>query len=219
MKKILWTLTMVLIALLFFASCMGAESKIKINNDGSGNIFFTYRISQMLLNMGESMGESEEGSEEDTKSEVPLPITKEDFEKNVEGIDGLELIEVTQTETEQDIIITAQLKFDNVEALSQSEAFSEWPVTFKKEGNGYVYSQLLSEGTANDGDSPIDEESISMVESMFAGYEFSFSIEAPTVIKDHNIGELSADKKTVSYTIPIADMMRIKERLELVVSW
>ena len=194
MKKLLWTLTIVLITVLFFTSCMGAESKIKINNDGSGIIFFTYRISQMLLNMGETEGEAEQ----DSTSDMPLPITKEDFEKNVEGIDGLELVDVKQTETEQDIIISAELKFDNVEALSESEAFSEWPVTFSKKGGSYIYTQVLSEGTVDEEDANLDDETINMVESMFTGYEFTFSIEAPSTIKEHNIGELSENKKTVS---------------------
>jgi hypothetical protein len=219
MKRTL-PIIIILISILLFASCMGAESKIKIKNDGSGHISFTYRISQMLLNMGEAgeeegdMGESE--GEED--SDVPLPITKEDFQKNVEGIEGLKLIDVTQTETEKDLIITAELEFDDVEILSQSETFSEWPVTFEKKDNTYVYRQVLSEGVG-EGDPNMDEETISMVESMFEGYEFIFSLETPSPVKEYNIGKLSADKKTVTYTIAIADMMRVKEKLEFTVKW
>lgn len=222
MKKSLWKSAIILIGILILASCMGAESKIKIKNDGSGNILFTYRISQMLLNMGESEGEeseTESESEEKSNSDVPLPITKEDFEKEVEGIEGLTLIDVTQTETEQDLIITAELEFDDVEILSQSEAFAEWPVTFEKVDDTYVFTQVLSEGTGGDSDAAMDEETIQMVESMFAGYEFVFSVEAPSPIKEYQLGELSPDKKTLTYTIPIADMMRIKEKLEFVVKW
>jgi hypothetical protein len=221
MKKILPIITILTIIVLLFASCMGAESKIKIQNDGSGTISFTYRISQMLLNMGEEAGGegTDEESGEEGNADVPLPLTQEDFEKSVEGIEGLRLIEVKQTETETDLIITAKLEFDDVESLSQSEAFSEWPVTFEKAGNSYVYRQILSEGQGEEGDAAMDEETINMIESMFTGYEFSFSVETPSPIKEYNIGELSADKKTVTYTIPIADMMRIKEKLVFVVTW
>ena len=221
MKKLLPIITIVTCTILLFASCMGAESKIKIQNDGSGTISFTYRISQMLLNMGEDTGEegTDEESGEEESADMPLPISKEDFEKNVEGIEGLRLIEVTQTETEQDIIITAELEFDNVEALSQSEAFSEWPVTFEKVGNTYTYKQVLSEGIVDKDDPALDDESIKMIESMFPGYEFVFSVETPSPIKDHNIGELSADKKTLTYTISTTDMMRNKDKLEFTVTW
>jgi hypothetical protein len=202
---------------------MGAESKIKIKNDGSGSILFSYRISRMLLEMGESMDETGdetlEDPEEEADSNVPLPITKEDFETSVEGIEGLELVDVTQEETEQDVIITAELKFDDVEALSTAEAFSEWPVTFAKDGNSYIFTQVISEGVDDNAENAMDEETISMVESMFQGYEFSFSVEAPSSIKEYSIGELSTDKKTVTYTVPIADMMRIKEKLELIIKW
>ena len=235
--------TIIFLIVFLFTSCMGAESKIKIKNDGSGNILFSYRISQMLLNMGDSMNESEEepwesspdDPIEDTESEsekefidepedegtadLPLPITKEDFEKNIAGIEGLKLIDVTQTETEQDLIITAELEFDNVETLAQSEAFREWPVSFEKVEDSYVFSQVLSEGTVDNPEAAMDEETINMMESMFPGYKFIFSVEAPSPIKDYNIGELSTDKKTVTYTISIADMMRIKEKLEFVVIW
>jgi hypothetical protein len=197
---------------------MGAESKIKINNDGSGEIFFSYRISRMLLEMGDSMDESAEEPQEENDSNVPLPITKEDFEESVEGIEGLEVIDVTETQTEQDVIITAELKFDDVEAVSQAEAFAEWPVTFEKVGNSYVLSQVISEA-GNDPETEMDEETISMVESMFEAYEFSFSIETPSPIKEHSIGELSPDKKTVTYTVAVADMLRIKEKMELVIMW
>jgi hypothetical protein len=218
---------LILSIIFFMASCMGAESKIKIQNDGSGNINFSYRISKTLLEMGNSMeeqgdeavDESMDEPEEEGNSNVPLPITKEDFEKSVEGIEGLELINVIQTETEQDIIITAELKFDDVEALSEAEAFSEWPITFEKDGDLYVFTQIISEGTGDDPEAAMDEETIGMVESMFEGYEFIFSVEAPSPIKEHTVGELSPDKKTVTYTIPVADMMRVKDQLELVIKW
>lgn len=223
MNKSLWICTIILTVTFILASCMGTESKIKIQNDGSGEIFFSYRISKMLLEMGDSMDEtgdeSMENPEEESESDVPLPITKEDFEENVEGIEGLEVVEVTEAETEQDVIITAELKFDDVEALSQADAFSEWPVTFEKVGDTYVFSQVISEGTGDDPETAMDEETISMVESMFEGYEFSFSVEAPSPIKEYSIGELSPDNKTVTYTVQIADMMRIKDRLELVIIW
>ncbi|MBN2533917.1 MAG: hypothetical protein JXB88_13590 [Spirochaetales bacterium] len=231
MNKSLWLYAVILSFILIVASCMGAETKIKIQNDGSGTILFSYRISRMLLEMGKSSMDTasdEPGmdspdepvmEEEDENSNLPLPITKEDFKTSIEGIEGLEIIDVTQDETEKDIIITAKLKFKNVEALSRAEAFSEWPITFEKVGNTYVYSQVISEGMGDNSDAAMDEETIKMMESMFEGYEFSFSVEAPSPIKEHSIGELSPDKKTLYYTIPVGDMMRIKERLELVIKW
>ena len=93
MNKTLWFCIIIFTIAFILASCMGAESKIKIQNNGSGKIFFSYRISQMLLEMGnsldetedESLDESTENPEEEGDSNVPLPITKEDFEESVKG--------------------------------------------------------------------------------------------------------------------------------------
>jgi hypothetical protein len=234
-NRSLWIWAIIISFIFILASCMGAESKMKIQNDGSGTILFSYRISRMLLEMGnttdpageelsdepaaESGDTLSEGTGEEENSDVPLPITKEDFEKSVEGIDGLELISVTENKTDNDVIITAELSFESVEALSQAEAFSEWPITFEKDGEKHVFTQLISEGTGDDPQAAMDEETINMVESMFEGYEFSFSVEAPSPVQEHSIGELSADKKTVTYAIPVAEMMRIKEPLELIIIW
>ncbi|MBN1696902.1 MAG: hypothetical protein JW881_05265 [Spirochaetales bacterium] len=214
MKKSI-IIVIVIMTAFFLASCLGVESRIKLNADGSGHIFFSYRISQMLLNMGkEAEGEGEESSAEGG-SDMPLPITKEDFEEQVEGIEGLRVVNVTQEENEKDLIINAELEFDNVEKLNDSETFSEWTISYKKEGGTYIYKQLITEGSEED----VDEESIAMIESMFAGYELAFSVETPKPIKEHNIGELSADKKTCTYRIPISNMMSVKDRLELIIKW
>jgi hypothetical protein len=223
MKKLI---VMLILAGMLLGSCMGVESKIKLNPDGSGKINFTYRISQMLLNMGkgaegvegseEAEGEPAEGGDsEGGESNIPLPMTKEDFEKQIEGVEGLRVLNVSQEENEKDLIISAELEFDNVENLNQSETFSEWTISYTKEGGTCVYKQLISEGNTE----PADEETISMIESMFAGYELVFSVEVPKPIKEYNRGELSPDKKSVTYRIPISGMMALEERQELIVKW
>jgi hypothetical protein len=57
------------------------------------------------------------------------------------------------------------------------------------------------------------------VEAFFEGYDLSYRIMAPVQIKRHSLGELSADKRSVSYRTTVADLLKSGEKKVLEVAW
>lgn len=203
MKRIL--LCVLITSLLI--SCIGMESNIRLNSNGSGILIFKYRLSLIFLNMGKT-------DEESITTEAPLPTSEENFKKSLEGVDGLRLKSIQQEETERDLIITAEIEFDSVDALAQSSMFDDRPISLVKEGQNYIFTQLITNGSET-----LDENNMEMLEAMFQGYELSFSITAPKRIKTSNIGDISADRRTVTYSLSISELIKIKEKTELIVKW
>ena len=206
MKKIALLLGLVL----GLSSCIGIKSAVTFNRDGSGIITFEYRISKMLTEMGGDDG-----------ADVPLPISEEELKSSLADSPNLSLKKVSQRETEEDLYITAEIEFKNVEEFTEVDSFSAMPMKLVKKGNEFTFTQLISEGTGSDSEDSeeMDEETKKMMESFFAGYELSFTVTAPTSIQDYNLGQISDDKKSVMYSIPLLEMNSLEEETVLEVRW
>jgi hypothetical protein len=192
-----------------------------------------YRISKSLADLGK------EGT-----SQVPLPLNEQDLRQSVEQAKGLKLISVSRREDEKDIFIAAEIGFDRIESVAQVEGFSDMPMSLERSGNSTVFRQLVSAGResqpeasaapaaaaapgaaagappaagAADGDS--DKELAAMFAGLFEGYELVFVVTAPQAIKGNSAGELSADRKTVTYRLPLAKMMEMTQETSLTVNW
>ena len=203
MKRLLILFSIVIL----LSSCIGIEGVFNFNYDGSGVLTFQYKISQMLL----SMGQTEEGGE----NAAPLPITEEDLRASVEGVQGLRLVSVNQQETETDVIVTEVIEFTNVEALSQTDLFEGMPVSFERSGANSIFKQVVTEGE----DEPMDQETLDMMQTYFEGYELVFQVKTPRRIVGYTLGEVSADGQTFTYHISMIELMQITERTEYSVTW
>lgn len=64
-----------------------------------------------------------------------------------------------------------------------------------------------------------DEAMTAMIKGLMAGYSIQYSVSAPKKIVSHTVGELSADGKTVTFSMPIADYMDVKEPIQFEVKW
>ena len=54
---------------------------------------------------------------------------------------------------------------------------------------------------------------------LFQGYAFSFTVTAPSKITGHNMGELSKDGRSVTYTLSLEELNAQAEDLILIVEW
>jgi hypothetical protein len=193
--------------ILVFTGCIGIESTMKIELNGSGTLVLQYKISQLLVNMGQT--EEEEG-----KKQAPLPLSEEEFRQAIQKTPGLTLISVKQEETESDVIIRAEIAFNNVSNLAKSEIFKQMPITFRQSGNNFIFTQLITEANEE-----MTEEQVQTMESFFQGYEMAFIITAPRKIINHNRGSLSEDERTLTYRITMMELMQLRERTELSLTW
>jgi hypothetical protein len=147
---------------------------------------------------------------------LPLPVSREDFQRTVGSIPGLKLVSLAQKEDEQDVLIASRIDFDRVEAVNAIGKEGQIELGYSTEGNIHVFRQQIYRGGGFEG---ISQESLRMVETFFEGYDLSYRVMAPVEIKRHSLGELSADKRSVSYRTTVAALLKSGEKKVLEVAW
>ncbi len=191
---------------LLLSSCIGIESEIRIRQDGSGVLRLSYTVSQYIKNI--DAGRSDK--------QLPLPVNEEDFRRSAESIEGLRLNNLEEREDEDNIYIQAELEFDNVEAVNALGRDGQIGITLETQGGTTTFRQLIYEGQQGEA---ITEESLEMIETFFEGYELVYSVTVPAEVRDHTLGELGSDGRTVTYTITVPEILKAPEPLVLEVVW
>jgi hypothetical protein len=213
MKKIVLLFSIALL----FSSCIGIKSSVTFNHDGTGTISMEYRISKMITEMGQG------------EADVPLPISEEELSNAVSSNPDLTLKKVSQREDERDVYITAEVEFKEVSDFTDLESFEQMPMSLEQQGSEFIFKQRITEEKSEEEAAEVkeegaetaemDEEAKQMMAAFFEGYELSFTVNAPTEITSHNLGELSPNRKSVTYTIPIMEMESLEGGTVLEVRW
>jgi hypothetical protein len=188
-------------------SCIGIDSRLTIRDNGSGTLVLTYRISQIVADLGVSST---------GKSVVPLPVSQADFDRSLSATGGkVRLTAFSRSENEKDITIHAELAFDSVDALARVDAFQDAALTLSTQGSQRTFSQVVARAPQH----PLSEDSKRMLETLFDGYDLSFVVEAPRPIQASSLGTLSTDKKTLTYKTTIRDAMTAARDLVMSAQW
>jgi hypothetical protein len=194
-------------ASLFLMSCVGIDSKLTVRDNGSGTLALTYRVSQLVADLG--ISSSERGA-------IPLPLSKADFERSLESSKGtVRLTRFNRSENDKDIIIAAELSFDSLEALSRVDAFRSQDLKVGADGSRHTFSELIARAPGR----PVTDESLRMIDAFFAGYDLTFTVEAPQPIQRNSLGTLSDDKRVLTYSTSIKDLVRAKSDVILSIAW
>jgi len=189
------------------AGCIGVETTFTFKDDGSGELAVDYRVSQFVTKLGTA---------KDEEGRVTLPITKADFEKAVADAPGVRIIgTVEQSEDEENITLKARLGFDSVASLAKVRGFDQMKASLARDGSGWLLTQTIAVGGTPD--QPIDAQTMELVTALFSGYAVTFVVEAPTVIKSANLGEISG--RSVRYSVTIPDLLKMTQKTELEVTW
>jgi hypothetical protein len=195
------------IASVLIMSCVGIDSKMTIKDDGSGTLVLNYRVSQLVADLGTTSSE---------RGVVPLPLAKADFERSLLATEGsVRLTNFERKENEKDISIRVELSFDSLDALAKIDAFHDAELKLSADGTRHTFSQQIARAPAQ----PVTEDSLRMIDAFFDGYDLTFVIEAPQPIQEFTLGSLSADKKVLTYTTSIGDVVRTKSDLVLSAGW
>lgn len=194
-------------ALVLLTSCIGIDSRLTIRDNGSGTLVLTYRVSQLVTELGVSST---------GKSAIPLPLSRSDFERSIAASSGkVRLTRFDRSENEKDVTIQAELAFDSVDALAKIDAFHDAELTWASQGSQRSFSQVVARTPRE----PLSDDSKRMLQALFDGYELSFVVEAPRPIKDSALGTLSSDRKTLTYKTTIQDVMTTSRDLIMRASW
>ncbi|MCX7655625.1 MAG: hypothetical protein N2Z76_03765 [Treponemataceae bacterium] len=197
---------------LFFSSCVGVQSNITIRQDGSGTILLVYQVSRMVESLGKLDG---------NEWFLPFPVGKIDFERTVTRIPGLSLRSYTSRQDEKNIIVQAELAFQNLEALRTFLDTTGRLASFSTETDQKRLILRLSQGPAT-----TDPDIQNVVRSVFGGYEISLTITTPTIptyegrgIGKGKVGTLVLTGQRLFFTAPTAEILLAPEVVEYSLSW
>lgn len=203
MKKI----CLLLLGVIFLGSCVGIETRLDIRTDGSGSLSLTYRISRELVDLGRTEGDP---------VAVPLPVSREDFARALHGIDGVLLKSFRRAQDEKEVTIGAVIAFTSLEALSRVEAFKELDTRISATASGRTLTQRIAKAAPQ----PVTADSRRMIDELFDGYELAYIVHAPAPITSSSPGTtLSADRRTLSFSTRISDLVDRTEDLVVSLSW
>ena len=218
-KKIVKTagIVIVVLGMLMLTSCLGIEMKTVFNADGSGRMTMKLRVSQSILEMG---GE---------EAGIDMPLSKDDFSREYEGVEGVTVVDVTQEDTEEDRIITAVIDFKDFNALSADENLPGMGSSLELKDGKHVLKVPVgenagdenqsSDGTETAESAEMDESMIAMMQSFLGGYNLEYKIVAPSKILSHTAGEVEKDGRPLVFSMPMGDYIMIKEPFFLEVVW
>jgi len=193
--------------LALLSSCIGVDSRLTVRDNGSGTLQLTYRISQLVADLGVSST---------GKSAIPLPVSRSDFERSLAASNGkVRLTRFDKSEDAKDITIRAEIAFDSLDSLAKIDAFHDAELRWGTEGSRRTFSQLVARTPRQ----PLSDDSRRMLEALFEGYDLTFVVVAPQPITDSTLGTLSADKKTLTYKTTIKDVMTTTQDLVMTARW
>ena len=199
-----WFILVLTVVLL--SSCIGIESEILLRQDGTGVLTLSYQISQFMKNI-------DAGREE---KQLPLPVNEEEFVRTAEGIEGLRLTDIDEREDEENVYIRAELEFDSVDAVNALGRAGQIGISLENQGTTNTFRQVIFAGQEGE---EITEDSLEMIETFFQGYDLVYAITVPSQVKSHSLGDLSADGRTVTYTITVPEILKASQPLVLEVDW
>jgi hypothetical protein len=185
----------VLVILFLVSSCISIDTKLTIEEDGSGKVELNYSVSRMVTNLGKL-------DEEDDF--LPLPLTEKDFLATAAMIQGLEVESFKIEENEEGVDINVLLSFDTIEALSQLIALEEEEpsVTLVSEGGRKKFSYIIYRLP----EEPINEDSLQMINTFFARDYLAFELIPPDSVLSVNSGEISENGKSARFRIDLTEL-------------
>ncbi len=207
----------VLITIALLASCLGVQMETKFNADGSGTMVMKMTVSRAVLEMGEG-----------DDAALDIPLSKDEIEDQFSDIDGITVVAVTEEETEENIIITSIVDFEDFATLLETDDSPLETATLTKKGGSTTYAMTVGEakqaalsGDAGDavGGEEVDEAMLGMIAAFLEGYNMEYRVTAPKQISRYTHGELSADGRTVSLILPMAEYFMLEKPYQFEVEW
>jgi hypothetical protein len=203
MRKII----LVLVGTLLLASCVDIESRLALRGDGSGTLVIAYSISRQLADLGRTGADA---------PAVPLPVEREDFQRALSGVQGVRLASFWRSQNELEVSIRAEIAFASLEALARIEVLQEMQVRVEQDGGRRTLRMRVAPAAAK----ALSEDSLAMVDQLFEGRGLTFVVQAPApVVSSGPGGQVSADRRTVTWTARMRDLVALPEDLVYSVTW
>ena len=212
-------LPVLLLFVLIFNSCIGVSMDIQMKRDGSGRINMEYHIS----NTAESIGRL------DGNENWPIiPSGREDLERSVARIEGMEIVSFSVRTRGQDTIITTALEYENPQALLKFlNPAGDSNTSINRTDQSGRMELILSEPVSQE----INADLMELAKQVFAGYKFSISFSAErnstmtlTSLNGEEItfppaAQITASGRKTEFAIDMADFFDFKDGLIARFEW
>lgn len=194
---------------LAFASCMGIDASAKIDTKGSGVISLEYQISKEFVQLG---------TLESTPA-LPLPLSREDIEKSLTGMQGIALKSYAKSEKGDNIIISFSLSFDSPSNLAVYLDPRGKLVQYTQ-GNGTSHFTILFGNEIP----PLDPQMKASLTEELAPYRFRFSLECPNVaphisVTNGDFLKVTSSGKKSSVESSMSDLITATLPPQIDISW
>ena len=196
---------LLLCATALLSSCVGIDSTATINRDGSGTIDLRYLVSKMLVSVG---------SLEANGSLIPFPVSRQDFDATVRGIEGLTLVSYAQKETQEDLVVDARLAFASPRALASFLDPKGQRATYTEDGGRKTLAIVLASGGPG-----LDPDVARLVDAAFAPYKVSIVVKLPSPALSTGIGASSAGGTQLAWSSLVPALAKSREKIVWQFSW
>ena len=193
--------------LYILSGCIGVDTSIEMNDDGSGVLTLSYRISRTIALLGEL---------DDQNKTVPLPVNREDFNRSVLRNPGITLNSYTQSENEEDVFIDAEISFNSIKALNEFLKSGEGDVVVLQNNGGIsTLTYTLFPGTGND----LSEENVTFLSTVFADYGVTIDITVPSDIESLSPGMTTTNARSASVTYTLPEILESDQEISWEIAW
>ena len=177
-------------------SCLDYNEKMKLNDDGSGEITFAVGLSEGLFNIGGGDTKVEDFNEDKIKS---------DFENK----DGIKVVDSRSYTKDGNRWIEVTLNFESLEKLQQATKDSstngmigKLSLTENSKGN-WVFTRTIFGEKKNS-----DNDSNGMMAMMFSKYKWHYELTLPSHVISTNANENDIDRSTntIKWTFSLASL-------------
>ena len=179
------------------SGCLSTDTTITLDENGSGSIDLVYTIDRAAW---------ETGVFDDSDLARPVPVTRHEFDEAVVQIPGLTLRSHRTSETDESVVVSAQLSFTSLDSLRRFLGADSLEVDLE---DG-LWRQTLTRGDGSD--SP---QARALAESL-AGYQLRFSLAPPQPVTSTS-GEVTDGRAT--FSLPFAEIVTARDAIVWEVRW
>ncbi len=193
-------LALLLAAVALLSGCISTETKVTLENDGSGTIDLTYLIDRDAWDTGVF---------DDSDVARPVPVARAEFEETAQMIEGLALRSHRISRGNDRVTVEARLRFDSPEALASLLGADTLEIELRDDGGSWRY--LVAPGGGSNG------EQAGLLADELSTYALSFSLRAPARVEATTGG--TEGERTATFTATLGEVVSAVEPVVWEVRW
>jgi hypothetical protein len=205
--------------LFLFSSCLGINTDIILNENGSGIIVLEYHVSAALDSLGKLDGNELWNT---------VPVGRADFERTLYRLSGMKLLSISTKENGKNLVTAVKMEFENIQALLAFLDAGGRRSSFSGDGKSGSIVLILNEGADTEGKkSGLDDLVREISESYSIKASMTFPAEGTLTIRDRQgrpSGAISGTDihsagKKVSFSFSLYEVLSATEGITVEFRW